>query len=248
MLTHPTNHALSSCSQTHTASLSLRSLSHTQHTAWLLPHTCTHHKTQLGTQHGTVRHSTMLNTKHTGQHKAHSTLTGVAAQHFHPHCTLTAVDDTCKKAQGQKHDDTTTTAVVRFITTLRTTVHLPIQSTESANTMHRICSRRQRQHSTNQHKSAKHNCPTCRQSDTPDTRTPLSMHSAPATTMYLQRNRTERLATAQHDAAEHEWHAQNTAKQNCSPKPPTPALHFRRTCHHNVPTAKPPATTDHCAA
>jgi hypothetical protein len=77
--------------------------------------------------------------------------------------------------------------------------------------MHRICSRRRRQHSTAQHKSAKHYCPTCRQSDTPDTRTPLPTHSSD-TTMYLQQNRPQRLPTAQHDAAEHSTAQNGTHK------------------------------------
>jgi hypothetical protein len=57
MLAYPTNHALSSCSQTHSVFLSLRSLSRTQHTAWLHPHACTQHTARHTARCSTPQHT-----------------------------------------------------------------------------------------------------------------------------------------------------------------------------------------------
>ncbi len=94
-----------------------------------------------------------------------------------------------------------------FIKTLRTTVHLPIQSTESANTMHRICSRRRRQHSTNQHKSAKHNCPTC----TSPTPTTHALHFRRTAHLLPQRTYSE---TARNDCPLRSMTQRSTARHN----------------------------------
>jgi hypothetical protein len=138
--------------------------------------------------------------------------------------------------------------------------HLPPQCTDSETARNdcplrsmtqrstaRLTQRSTAQNRMAQHKTAKWNC---RQSDTGtlDTRTPLSTHSAPVTTVYLtaniarndcpQRSMTQRSTHAQQHKTE--WHAQNGLKNNLvyktdrragSTTPPTPALHFRRTAH-----------------